>query len=88
MSKSKDGSDGLLKIKLASKSNKTTRAKTSKNPQWGQVLDLESNFDNPGLIPLLYCELVHDKTIGSNFLGEFGSNFPGEFEVNMQAALE
>jgi len=35
MSKSKDGSDGLLKIKLASKSNKTTRAKTSKNPQWG-----------------------------------------------------
>ena len=80
MSKSKDGSDGLLKIKLASKSNKTTRAKTSKNPQWGQVLDLESNFDNPGLLPLLYCELVHDKTIGSDFLGEF--------EVNMQAALE
>lgn len=80
MSKSKDGSDGLLKIKLASKSNKTTRAKTSKNPQWGQVLDLESNFDNPGLLPLLYCELAHDKTIGSDFLGEF--------EVNMQAALE
>ena len=80
MSKSKDGSDGLLKIKLASKSNKTTRAKTSNNPQWGQVLDLESNFDNPGLLPLLYCELVHDKTIGSDFLGEF--------EVNMQAALE
>ena len=80
MSKSKDGSDGLLKIKLASKSNKTTRAKTSKNPQWGQVLDLESYFDNPGLLPLLYCELVHDKTIGSDFLGEF--------EVNMQAALE
>ena len=80
MSKSKDGSDGLLKIKLASKSNKTTRAKTSKNPQWGQVLDLESNFDNLGLLPLLYCELAHDKTIGSDFLGEF--------EVNMQAALE
>ena len=80
MSKSKDGSDGLLKIKLASKSNKTTRAKTSKNPQWGQVLDLESYFDNPGLLPLLSCELVHDKTIGSDFLGEF--------EVNMQAALE